>query len=301
MSSFLKSLCDEQSLLALRDINRNTRPELWLPSRHVPSGMQASILGYGVLTAAGIPIITRLYAARIPSPKGRPTMVRKNSDGRWLAVAEKSAKVDYKGRFPAQSCKPGESFFKVISTIAKGAAVPIHVFNQWQPDEMTWTHNTEPVNGLVGILPINQGPCTEHQDRVALRIHQALYSSGFVVSPMYCEKFKNDMPPGFPEADETELLEHGPGSYLAALEQWAKDIANSIPTRNTMDLRTTLTAFASAARSEVEAIKAETAAGKFSSATRPAPPSQPAEPPAPADPVEAQEEEEIPSLEQALY
>lgn len=291
---FLLACGDADSLRNLRAINRNHRPAIYLPSRHVPSGMQASILGFGVIPeSTGIPIITRLYAARLPSPDSPPTMLRRNPDGRWITATTKNAQVLYAGKFPAHYCKPGESFFRVVSTLLPGKTIPIHTFDRWIPAEMRWTNSRPPVDGLVGILPVNQGMTSATQDHNALTIHAALYTAGFVVSANYPEKFLAELPAGFPEATAKDILEAGPDAYIAALETWSQHIKESIPTRNPGEMKQLVEAYTTKAKAEIEEIIAANLARKsrmqdYAATNPPAP--------APAEPKpDSTDEEEEPS------
>lgn len=254
--SFLDHLGDSQSFAALGSLNGVHRPRIRLFSRFFQYGMQATAVGYGVIPANGsAPIITRLYAARIPNPNGPAYVIRRNDEGRWVSVITTDPEVPYKGQFPALFAKKGERFIRVTSTLLRNETLPIHSYNVFDTTTMQWSNPRTQVKGLVGILPVNQGISHESQDLAATRIHQSLISAGFVMSCAYKESFKQELPEGFPALQDDRLLQEGPAYLLNVLEGWADMIKSNVPERNHEDLRELLGVFASRASGDVRKMR----------------------------------------------
>lgn len=244
--SFKSILGDAESLKALDNLNGQFRPRIHLSSRFFPFGVQASVVGFGVLPPEGsgkAPIITRMFAARIPSDTGPASIIRRNDHGVWVSIKTPLAEVTYKGQFPAKGCKPGEVFMKVVSTITKDQPAPIHTYQVWDSRLMQWSPDRIVSAGLVGILPINQGPCQEAQDRAAAIIHQAMLKVGFVVSSSFKNAFARDLPEGFPAMNDARLVQEGPVYVLESLQAWADDLTNSFPARDRSSLQSSLASF----------------------------------------------------------
>lgn len=253
--TFSQALGDLGSVNSLRQLNESQRPDLFLPCRNTAAGRQASLCGYGVIGANGIPVLTRLYAARIPNTSGAPNILRRNLDGKWISSAVPSAKIFYKGNHPSSHCLPGELFLKVTSTFPKGHTIPIHTVQVWDHDNMRWQFSRDVVPGIIGLLPINQGPPSPSVEHAAASIHPALFSAGFVVSSYYEEKFKLKLPEGFPVLTDTTVVDTSPTPFVEAFNTWTTAMAASVPKVETGDMRKTLAEFQRESDADIERLK----------------------------------------------